>query len=154
MDAEVVISQRRCAEIQKLRCNTVEDRKERDLACGSNQTRTRAASYNISSSPGSVLHEPVSVSSNGFYKNNLSSKVIFCVSLADEREAPLGPRTAPRPPSLPPLSQCLCVSRRWLHPPSGAPISLGSYRQPESKMKREALPLVNQRCCTKLGNSC
>lgn len=143
MDAEVVISQRRCAEIQKLRCNTVEDRKERDLA-----------SYNISSSPGSVLHEPVSVSSNGFYKNNLSSKVIFCVSLADEREAPLGPRTAPRPPSLPPLSQCLCVSRRWLHPPSGAPISLGSYRQPESKMKHEALPLVNQRCCTKLGNSC
>lgn len=54
----------------------------------------------------------------------------------------------------PPLPMCLYASLWWLYTPSRAPISLGPYRQLESKMNHEALPLVNQRPYTKLGNSC
>lgn len=52
------------------------------------------------------------------------------------------------------LLMCLYVSLWWLYTPSRAPISLGPHRQLESKMNHEALPLVNHRLHTKLGNSC
>lgn len=52
------------------------------------------------------------------------------------------------------LLLCLYASPWWLYTPSRAPISLGPYRQLESKMNHEALPLINHRPCTKLGNSC